>query len=130
MSEASLTIGFTMRGARTAMADGMPHIEEQFKGIESGVRENPSLAFDLAKTLIESACKTILTERAIAFDPGDDLPKLFKAATNSLPFLPPSASGAAKVRKSLARTLNGLQTAVQGLWEVGNECGFASPASG
>lgn len=120
---------FVMHGARAAIADGMPHIEEQVKGIERAVIENPGLAFDLAKTLIESACRTILTERGIAFELGDDLPKLFKTATNSLPFLPHSASGEADVRKSLEQTLSGLHTAVQGVCELRNACGFASHGS-
>jgi Abortive infection C-terminus len=117
---------FTMHGARAAMAGGLFHIEEQIKGIERAVVENPGLAFDLAKTLIESACRTILTERSIAFDPTDDLPRLFRTATNTLPFLPASASAEAEIRKSLVQTLSGLHTAVQGVCELRNACGFAS----
>jgi Abortive infection C-terminus len=120
------TVRFIMHGARAAIAGGMLHIEEQVAGIERAVVENPGLAFDLAKTLIESACRTILAERRIAFDPGDDLPKLFKTASQNLPFLPISASGAAEIRKSLAQTLNGLHTAIQGICELRNQCGFAS----
>jgi hypothetical protein len=120
------TIRFVMHGARAAIAGGMLHIEEQVAGIERAVVENPGLAFDLAKTLIESACRTILTERQIAFDPCDDLPKLFKTTSQNLPFLPVSASGAAEIRTSLARTLNGLHTAILGICELRNQCGFAS----
>jgi hypothetical protein len=67
-----------------------------------------------------------LTERSVAFDPADDLPRLFRTATNTLPFPPTSASGEAEVRKSLVQTLNGLHTAVQGVCELRNACGFAS----
>ena len=124
------TIPFVMHGARAAIAGGMPHIEEQVIGIERAVAENPGLAFDLAKTLIESVCRTVLAERSILFDPGDDLPKLFKTATNYLPLLPATASGEAEVRKSLAQTLNGLHTAIQGVCELRNQCGFASHGAG
>jgi len=75
MAEA-LSSTFTMHGARAAMAAGLQHIEEQVRGIEQAVTENPALAFDLARTLIESVCRTILTEREIPFEPGDDLPRL------------------------------------------------------
>ncbi len=126
MAEAPATSDFTMHGARAAMSAGLAHIEEQIKGIESAIVENPGLAFDLAKTLIESTCRAILTERSVAFDPGDNLPKLFKTATNNLPFLPVSVSGEAKVRKSIAQTLSGLHTTVQGICELRNACGFAS----
>lgn len=120
---------FVMHGSRAAIAAGLTHIEAQVMGIEQAVNINPGLAFDLSKTLIESACRTILTERGVAFDPDDDLPKLFKTAAKRLPFLPSSASGEAEVRKSLMQTLSGLSTAVQGVCELRNACGFASHGS-
>jgi len=121
---------FVMHGARDAMAAGLAHIEEQVKGIEQAVSENPGLAFDLAKTLIESTCRAVLGERSVVFAETDDLLKLFKAATLHLPFLPAGASDAAEVRKSLAQTLSGLNTAIQGICELRNQCGFASHGSG
>jgi hypothetical protein len=120
---------FVMHGARAAIAGGMVHIEEQVTGIEHAVTESPGLAFDLAKTLIESVCRTVLTERTISFEHDDDLPKLFKTVTNALPFLPASVSGEVEVRKSLARTLSGLHVAIQGISELRNHCGFASHGS-
>jgi Abortive infection C-terminus len=87
------------------------------------------LAFDLAKTLVESACKTILNERSVTYALDDDLPKLFKTVTNCLPLLPATASGEVQARKSLAQTLNGLHTALQGVCELRNACGFASHGS-
>jgi hypothetical protein len=128
MAEA-LTASFAMHGAREAMALGLSHIEQQVKALERAVAENPGLAFDLAKTLIESACRTILTERGAFCDPTDDLPKLFKIATQRLPFLPPSASGEVEARNSLLQTLSGLSTAVQGVCELRNAYGFASHGS-
>src|SRR5262245_41369498 len=121
---------FVMHGARDAMAGGLAHVEEQVKGIEAAVVENPALAFDLAKTLIESTCRAILGERKIAYNEDDDLPKLFRIASNHLPFLPPMASVEAQARESLTRTLNGLSTAIQGVCDLRNRCGFASHGSG
>lgn len=72
----------------------------------------------------------MLDERDIPSTETDDLPKLFKTATQNLPFLPPSASGAAAVRRSLQQTLSGLNTAVQGICELRNQCGFASHGAG
>lgn len=120
---------FVMHGARTAVAGGMGHIEKQVYAIESAVADNPGLAFDLAKTLIESVCRRVLADRTIPFDQTDDLPKLFKAVTKALPFLPISASEEASTRKSLAQTLSGLTMAVQGICELRNQCGFASHGS-
>lgn len=118
-----------MHGARAAMADGLTHIEEQVKGIERAVEENPGLAFDLAKTVVESACKTILADRKVVFGSDDSLPQVFKAVTNNLPLLPVAASSEAEVRKSLVQTLNGLHTALQGVCELRNAYGFASHGS-
>lgn len=103
---------FAMYGARSAVAGGLSHIDEQVKSIERAVTENPGLAFDLARTVIESTCKAILSERNVPFASADDLPKLFRIATSSLPFLPASASAESEIRRSLAQTLNGLHTAV------------------
>jgi hypothetical protein len=115
-----------MRGARAAAANGIPHIEKQIEALEGAVVENPSLAFDLAKFIVESTCKTILTERKIGFDKKDDLPKLYKAVTTNVPMLPVAASGEAEARRKLLQTLNGLHTALQGVCELRNSCGFAS----
>ena len=129
MAEA-LFAPFVMHGARDAIAGGLVHIEEQVKAIERAVVENPGLAFDLARTLVESVCRAMLSERAIVYSEDDDLPKLFKTISLSLPFLPPAASGEAEMRKSLAQTLNGLHTTIQGICELRNQCGFASHGSG
>jgi hypothetical protein len=118
-----------MHGARDAVASGLVHIEKQVSSIEQAVVESPGLAFDLARTLVESVCRTVLKDRSVAFGADDDLPKLFKSVSQSLPFLPASASSEAEVRKSLAQTLNGLSTAVQGICELRNQCGFASHGS-
>lgn len=120
---------FVMHGARTAVAGGMLHIEAQVKALELAVGANTGLAFDLAKTLVESACKTILTERGGTFDKDDDLPKLFKAAKLTIPFLPVAMAGDVGARRSLEQTLGGLSTALQGICELRNACGFASHGS-
>ncbi len=121
---------FVMHGARDAVAAGLVHIEQQVRALELAVAENPGLSFDLAKTLVESVCRAVLGERSIVFDEADDLPKLFRTASLHLPFLPPTASGEAGVRDSLRRTLGGLSTAIQGICELRNECGFASHGAG
>lgn len=120
---------FFMRGARAAMAAGLAHVEEQVMALERAVVENPGLAFDLAKTLVESACRTILTERQKPYASDDDLPKLFKTVTTFLPLSPPSAISSSGGHKSLRQTLNGLHTALQGVCELRNEFGFASHGS-
>jgi hypothetical protein len=120
---------FVMHGARAAVAGGMLHIEEQVKALERAVVENTGLAFDLAKTLVESACKTIITERGGTFDKDDDMSKLFKAASLAVPFLPPASASNGAARRSLQQTLRGLNAAMQGVCEMRNAFGFASHGS-
>lgn len=129
MAVSSQEPAFVMHGARAAVAGGMVHIEEQVRALERAVVENTGLAFDLAKTLIESACRTIITEREGTFGKDDDLPKLFKTATLTVPFLPMALASDAGARKSLLQTLNGLNTALQGVCELRNAFGFASHGS-
>lgn len=125
-----VTPPFVMHGARDAIAGGLTHVDQQVKSIEQAVSDNPGLAFDLAKTLVESVCRAVLGERNIAFSEDDDLPKLFKTASQHVPFLPPTASRQTDVRHSLKRTLGGLSTAIQGICELRNQCGFASHGAG
>ncbi len=128
MSDVTLeaSAGFVMYGARDAVSGGLTQVERQVRTIEQAVEDNPSLAFDLAKTLVESVCRTILREREVGFEEDDDLPKLFKMAARNLPFLPPTASAESQARESLNRTLGGLSTAIQGICELRNQFGFAS----
>ncbi|MFZ5885609.1 MAG: abortive infection family protein [Chloroflexota bacterium] len=120
------SLTFKMYGAREAITGGFTHIEQQVNAIEDAVARNPGLAFDLAKTLVESVCRTILKERSLPYGENDDLPKLFKKVSENVPFLPPSASQHNEVRQSLKQTLNGLNTTIQGICELRNKCGFAS----
>lgn len=129
MASAPPATDFAMHGARAAMASGLSHIEEQVKGIERAVIENPGLAFDLAKTVVESVCRTILSELRIPFESDDDLPRLFKTVTTHLPMLPVAASSEVEARRSLTQTLNGLHTALHGVCELRNAYGFASHGS-
>src|SRR5713101_7039824 len=129
MTDGRALDAFIMHGARVAAANGIPHIESQIAALERAVVENPSLAFDLAKFIVESTCKTILSERQIAFEKKDNLPKLFKAVTTNVPMLPIQASGEAAARRKLLQTLNGLNTALHGVCDLRNSCGFTSHGS-
>jgi hypothetical protein len=126
MASATEPNEFIMYGARIAVADGLMHIDEQVKAIEKAIAENPSFTFDLARQIVESTCRTILADRKIPFETTDDLPHLFRIVTTSLPILPVMASGEIEARRSLAQTLNGLHTALQGVCELRNAYGFAS----
>ena len=115
-----------MRGARAAISYGLHHIEAQVDAIESSVAENHGLVFDLSRTLVESTCRTILTERGISYSSNDDLPRLFRIVKDNLPMLPAQESHAVTVRDSIALTLRGISTVIQGISELRNQLSFAS----
>jgi len=115
-----------MHGAREVLEASAAHIEQQILAIEDAVTTNPGLAFDFAKTLVESACKTVLSERGCVRDDGWDLPRLFKETLGQLRLVPDGVGGEQDVSDSLRKTVGGLQTAIQGICELRNTHGFAS----
>ena len=127
---ANPTCPFVMHGARDAMTGWLPHIKEQVSAIEQAVAEQSPLAFDFAKTLVESILRATLDEHSVGYSHNDDLPRLNKLVTQNLPLLPPGASRATGVRESLRKTTGGLASTVQGIAELRNACGLASHGSG
>lgn len=117
---------FVMIGAREVLLTGAAHLERQVVALESAASSNPGLAFDLAKTLLESACKTVLSERACKYENGWDLPKLLKETLSQIQLVPHELGAQAEVSDSLRKTAGGLQTTIQGICELRNTHGFAS----
>ena len=117
---------FAMSGSRSAISQGFLHIEEQVSAIERAVSENSGLVFDLARTLVESTCRTILTDRGVPWNEREDVPALFQKVRDNLPMLPPEESQESAVRQSIVRTIGGLSTAIQGISELRNQLSFAS----
>ena len=117
---------FVMIGAREVLLTGAAHLERQVVALESAAASNPGLAFDLAKTLLESACKTVLSECACKYENGWDLPKLLKETLSQIRLVPQELRAEADVSDSLRKTAGGLQTTIQGICELRNTHGFAS----
>ena len=122
----ALVSSFVMNGSREVLLTGAAHLERQIVALEAAASSNPGLAFDLAKTLLESACKTVLSERACKYDGGWDLPRLLKETLGQLQLVPGELGGEAGVSDSLRKTAGGLQTTIQGICELRNTHGFAS----
>ena len=119
---------FMMVGARANILNG-PIVEiivQQVQAIEDAIERVPDFAFDLAKTLVESVCKTILEDIGRPADPKWDAPRIMKETTMLLSILPSGHPNAGKARESITKTLNGLHTTVQGLCELRNDYGLSS----
>ena len=108
------------------MSLGLDHIERNVDNIERAILEDPGMAFELAKALVESACRRILTERDIHYDNSEDLPSIYRKVRQNLPMLPSQESQQTAVRQSIEQTLNGLLSTIQGLAQLRNNLGTVS----
>ena len=117
-----------MVGARANILDGpiFEIIAQQVGAIEDAIERVPDFAFDLAKTLVESVCKTILEDIGHPAEPSWDAPRIMKQTMTYLAVLPPGHPNAAKARDSITKTLNGLHTTLRGLCELRNDYGLSS----
>ncbi len=73
---------FQMVGSRASMLEGpIPDIiEQQIQALEDAIERVPDFAFDLAKTLVETICKTIIEDSSPAFFATfGDAPSYFRA---------------------------------------------------
>ena len=120
---------FQMVGARAAVLDGpiAEAIKQQIHTIESSLESVPDFAFDLSKTLVESVCKTVLADIGQPADPKWNAQRLLKETTGRLNLLPRSHPDPAKARDSVEKTLRGMLQTIQGLCELRNSYGMASP---
>jgi hypothetical protein len=108
----------------TIASFNLQYIENQIRRIENSVTSDPDLAIGTSKELIESCCKTILTERSVNFeDKNDDLPKLVKLTLKELNLVPESIQDSAKGSDTIKRILSNLSSVLQGIGELRNKYG-------
>jgi hypothetical protein len=116
-----------MYGAREVLELLGPaaHFEQQINAIESAVAGNTGLAPDLSRTLIETVCKTILTDSGEACEGlgFNDLLKLTYAATQ---LLPAGKAGADSTDAALRQLASNLDGAILGISELRHSEGAAS----
>lgn len=117
-----------MDGAREilSLTAGAIHIEQQIRALEDAVANTPGLAFDLARALVESVCKTILRDRGYGIPDGEKLPKLFGATIEQLRVLPDAHTADKEAGRAIRQTTGGLHTVVQGICELRRTQGIAS----
>jgi 23S rRNA pseudoU1915 N3-methylase RlmH len=94
------------------------HLAEQIRRMEDSVETDPSLAIGTAKELIETCCKTILSERGQEISGTPDIPTLTKATFKELKLVPEGVSNAARGADVIKRLLSNLSTVGHGLAEL------------
>lgn len=96
------------------------HMITQIARIEASIETDPDLAIGSAKELVETCCKTILSDRKQPFPPNADLPKLTKLVMAELKLLPEDIPDTARGSDTIRRLLSNLSSVAQGLAEIRN----------
>jgi hypothetical protein len=121
----------SVKMAKDELSFDATYISQQITRLEAAIPHDPDLAIGTAKELVESCCKTILTERGISFSQNLDLSQLVKTTYKELKLTRDDISDTAKAAESIKRLLSNLATVTQGLAELRNlyGTGHGKPAS-
>lgn len=126
---------FTAREIRLSRVSAVAPLKDRFRGtdtdyvlrqitrMEAAVDNDPGLAIGTAKELIETICKTILSERGVDAGANPDIPKLVKLTAKELKLTPNDISSDAKASESIRRLLSNLATITSGIAELRNSYG-------
>lgn len=99
------------------------YVSKQINLMETAIDTVPHLAIGIAKELIETICKTILTERNKPVDKSWDLLKLLKETNKELKLTPNDIPDEAKASSTIKSILGSLSNVVQGISELRNSYG-------
>jgi hypothetical protein len=106
-----------------AVSANFPYFLRQLDRIESSIDSDPWLAIGTAKELVETICKSILTDRGKSFDKDWELMELCKETRKELKLTPDDIPNSNRAADTVKRLLNNLATIVQGLAELRNPYG-------
>jgi len=113
-----------LASARESLAGTDPtYVSQQITRIEAAIVNDPSLAIGTAKELVETCCKTILTDRGVAFSKSADIPELVKLTAKALELTPDDIPDKVKAAETIKRLLSNLATITQGVAELRNHYG-------
>lgn len=125
--------GFQWEGGRIVAGAGIPslasikdtaavfdakHMADQIRRMESSVESDPSLAIGTVKELIETCCKTILSERGKPVTGTPDVSTLTKETLKELKLIPEGIHEAKRGADVIKRLLSNLGTIGNGLAEL------------
>jgi hypothetical protein len=98
--------------------DSPPLYEELLKNTERAVVEESPITFELSRSLIDTTCKTILTDKGIEINRHWESPQLFKETQNQLNYIPPQHPNPRDFQNGINSVINGLRTAIQGFTDL------------
>lgn len=102
-------------------------IREQVEALEDAMPDRPGIVVSFCRTLIETTCKTILTDRGVPVDAAWEAPKLVSESVKYL-HLGTDANGTQDpgVRSAAESLVRGVNQIVQGVVELRNMHGSAA----
>lgn len=95
-------------------------LTKQINRMESAIQEDPDLAIGTAKELIETCCKTILSERNKEINPSWDVSRLTTATIKTLKLTADDIHDSSKGSEIIKRILQNLATVGIGIAELRN----------
>ena len=102
-------------------------IREQVEALEEAMPDRPGVVVSFCRTIIETTCKTILTDRSVPVDSGWEAPKLVAEAMKYLNLGPSEDGGVdAKLRNRAESLVRGLNQIISGVVEIRNAHGSAA----
>lgn len=99
------------------------YVSKQVRLMNQSINENPHLALGTAKELIETCCKSILTEEGISYDRDWDIQKLVKETNKIVDLIPFEIENREVAKTSVSKILGGLSNIVHGITELRNSYG-------
>jgi len=99
------------------------YVAQQITRMEISVMNDPALAIGTAKELVETCCRTILTDRQVPVPKNSDLTQLVKLTARQLELTPDDIPDKAKATETIKRLLSNLAAITQGIAELRNHYG-------
>ncbi|MEO1968417.1 MAG: abortive infection family protein [Sphingomonadaceae bacterium] len=107
-----------LRAKTVADALNAGWMKKEIERLENSVDRDPALAIGTAKELVESCCKTVLTNRRVSYSKNADLPTLTKLVASELGLVPEGISDEAKGANTIKLILRNLSALTQYLAEL------------
>lgn len=113
-----------VQAAREVLSGGnVTYVAQQITRMEAAVQSDPSLAIGTAKELIETCCRTILSERGVSIPANPKILELVSLTSRELDLAPANIPNGANAAATLKRLLGNLATITQAVAELRNEFG-------
>lgn len=102
-------------------------IREQVEALEEAMPDRPGVVISFCGAIIETTCKTILTDKGISIDPNWKKPKLLKETLRYLNIGDrPGAGTDSRLRDASGMVVSGIEQIVSGVSTIRNDHGSAA----